>query len=625
MVFGVLFSHTTRQREIKGQQVAYKFIEDQIYQGHAYYNQCIFVERHRRRAYRRLVNTIPVLKPYRAREAAIQEQLNRCYDQINEEKIRQRSKQVTLPLVDAAITNLKKQLNKARNERKEKESLCLPQHPLVVAALTRVKEYAKHRSVELFDACRANGLGWHTANLYQKAIKQACSAKGLPKYRRWSGEGCIGIQLPESRHHEHNKILTKGGVRVADLFGTCKEVTIHEPDESRAFCRRPPVVCDLLYGFGMEHTGKAKRRRQQYKLELLVRLHRELPPEGVVTQIRIARVKDGRRFSHKIIFTVVQKPPATSVKTSIVAFDLGWRYNPKTNTLTVATTVDTNGNTHRFEVPSSILAAHTQLDELHRQRSILLDDLKQQLKTWSETTPPTPAWQQFLEDVNKLQKSRSQRRFVQLIYRWRDEYFVHNDEIFKSLEMWRQNDIRLFQHEARLTRRVVEHRKKLAYEFIKGMCRLHDELVFEDIDISQLAKRDNPSQRNRSIGAPGEFRELAMSVCHREGRRYRTVSAVNTTVTCHICGKKNNKRRWPDPAAQIFTCQYCGARWDRDINGATNVLFRACDEQNIPRPALRLLDSSAPVRVISPRPEIKQLAVKHTQNNKALAKQFATL
>ena len=120
------------------------------------------------------------------------------------------------------------------------------------------------------------------------------------------------------------------------------------------------------------------------------------------------------------------------------------------------------------------------------------------------------------------------------------------------------------------------------------LVRENDVIVIDDLNVAGLTRRPKPrpdpaggwvrngaaakARLNRSLGdvSPGEFRFMLEYKCARYGRQLIVVGRWNpSSKTCsaygHLLGTLSlSTRHWQ--------CPSCGARHDRDVNAAKNIL-----------------------------------------------------
>jgi putative transposase len=122
---------------------------------------------------------------------------------------------------------------------------------------------------------------------------------------------------------------------------------------------------------------------------------------------------------------------------------------------------------------------------------------------------------------------------------------------------------------ARAHRKVRNARRDFLRRASTGLVRANDVIMIEDLNVAGMV-RNRHLARAISSCAWGEFRRQLEYKCQRYGRRLVVIDRwYPSSKTCSACGHRLaeltlNTRQW--------TCPSCGARHDRDINAAKNIL-----------------------------------------------------
>jgi putative transposase len=141
---------------------------------------------------------------------------------------------------------------------------------------------------------------------------------------------------------------------------------------------------------------------------------------------------------------------------------------------------------------------------------------------------------------------------------------------------------------ARAHRKVRAARQDFLHKTSTRLVREHDLIVIEDLNVSGMTRRPKPKpdgkggyQRNGAAAKAGlsrsvldaGFGEFRRQLEYKAGRYGRTLTVIDrwypSSKTCSACGHLLaslglSTRHW--------TCPSCGARHDRDINAAKNIL-----------------------------------------------------
>lgn len=123
---------------------------------------------------------------------------------------------------------------------------------------------------------------------------------------------------------------------------------------------------------------------------------------------------------------------------------------------------------------------------------------------------------------------------------------------------------------AKLQKHLANKRKDFLHKLTTDLVRNYDVIVIEDIKAKKMI-RNSHLAKSISNAAWREFRIMLDYKCRWYGKQLIAVSPNYTSQECsnchHLDGKKTlDIREW--------TCSKCGARHDRDINAAQNILNR---------------------------------------------------
>jgi len=122
---------------------------------------------------------------------------------------------------------------------------------------------------------------------------------------------------------------------------------------------------------------------------------------------------------------------------------------------------------------------------------------------------------------------------------------------------------------ARAHRKVRNARQDFLHRASTGLVRGNDVIVIEDLAVANMVRNRRLARAISDCGW-GEFRRQLEYKCERYGRRLIVIDRwYPSSKTCSACGHllaelNLSTRHW--------TCPSCGARHDRDINAAQNIL-----------------------------------------------------
>jgi putative transposase len=122
---------------------------------------------------------------------------------------------------------------------------------------------------------------------------------------------------------------------------------------------------------------------------------------------------------------------------------------------------------------------------------------------------------------------------------------------------------------ARAHRKVRNTRSDFLHRASTGLVRHHDVIVIEDLNVSGMIRNRHLARAISDCGW-GEFRRQLEYKCERYGRRLVVIDRwYPSSKTCSACG---HLRADLSLSARQWRCPSCGARHDRDINAAKNIL-----------------------------------------------------
>jgi putative transposase len=122
---------------------------------------------------------------------------------------------------------------------------------------------------------------------------------------------------------------------------------------------------------------------------------------------------------------------------------------------------------------------------------------------------------------------------------------------------------------ARAHRKVRNARADFLHRASTRLVRENDMIVIEDLNVAGMVRNRHLARAISGCGW-GEFRRQLAYKCQRYGRRLVVIDRwYPSSKTCSACGH---------PLAELslgtrhWTCPSCGARHDRDVNAAKNIL-----------------------------------------------------
>lgn len=420
---------------------------------HRYYNNLIEIERNRRAAYREARSkVVPALSVLEEREAEIIEAANPLW---HAEYTFKRSKQT------AKLKQVREELKPFVTELKAVREAMKPLREVAKtnAQLQEEATAINERANEWQRAARkASGVFWGTYLLIEEAVKSACKPakrkKGEkkpprrdPKFKRWEGEGRIGVQL-------------QGRPTVEEvLAGESSYLQIQMTGEWKPAGKKHRKRKNGRWSVGRKRGGKSPvavvRLRvgtnggQPVYVTLPCVIDRPLRPGTVVTWawIKFFRIGPFTRYSLQLVLEhesfglpwcgeTWRERPAGITRTEakkqafldptyvprpqgsgIVAVDLGWRVL-KDGGLRIAYMVDDRGSSYELHLPESVVDRLKACWELQAVRDRYFEHMRDAFVSTDLSGLP-----KGLVKVQKQQvpKWRSQRRLAGLVRKLIDE------------------------------------------------------------------------------------------------------------------------------------------------------------------------------------------------------------
>jgi putative transposase len=122
---------------------------------------------------------------------------------------------------------------------------------------------------------------------------------------------------------------------------------------------------------------------------------------------------------------------------------------------------------------------------------------------------------------------------------------------------------------ARAHRKVRDARRDFLHRASTGLVRSHDVIVIEDLAVGNMVRNRHLARAISDCGW-GEFRRQLEYKCARYGRTLVVIDRwYPSSKTCSACGYLLAELCL---ATRHWTCPSCGARHDRDVNAAKNIL-----------------------------------------------------
>lgn len=576
-----------------------KAVRDQLHRAHRYQNVLIEIERERRTAYRAARTAAsPDLERLEKRVKELTDSIETQRREIKSLRKATRERTVhtaanrTLKLLQTERAQASKACKAERLRAAESPELRAGADAINTRATERVKE-ARNQS----------GLYWGTYLLIERAMEAAARGKDDPKFKRFRGDGRVGVQIQK-------------GMTVAELFsGEDTRLRIRPLPEGTWDTR--PGRRHALTGLQIR-IGSEKGKPVWATFEDLLQ-HRPLPEDGIIkwAWLKLERIGTRTRWTFQLTlesaaFIPRKHKPSTD---GIVAVNLGWRQKEDKMSLRVALAVDEAGVERELVMPSKLRGAILHSDHIRSVNDKIFDEARKELGAWMKTTPEhLPDW--VKEETEHLgawhahgKLVRVARRFEteltdegelgKLWHTWKVHRFQRGKDLYDSREtvtafaeerglaglkamafwlfVWLKKNDHLYNWEASERNRALGYRKDLYRNWAVGLAREYQTLLIEKFDLREVAERPRPEDnqdhvqaaaRARTHAAPSELRSALLAAFHGD---HVEQSADHNTLACKACGTVTDDM----PAdAVVITCPGCGSAHDQDRNNCENQLAR---------------------------------------------------
>lgn len=366
-------------------------------------------------------------------------------------------------------------------------------------------------------ARKLSDLYWGTYLLIEQAMDLARRSPEPPRFRRWTGEGAVAVQI------QH-------GMTTAELLaGADRRLQIDQrlqPVPGRGGKARPRVRLRL----GTDADG------DPIWGEWPVILHRPIPEEARIMWAKVVRRRVCGKDEWSLHLTVRLDAPPVRTGDRVVAVDLGWR---RLDDGTLRAGGWTDGTTSADVcVPPSVVARLRKADDIRSIRDRHLNEIRTALVQWRETAETLPAT--HAEALRWLPAWKSPARFAALARWWREQRMAGDETIVEALEAWRTRDRHLWLYETGCRRGALAHRRDTYRQLAAQLAATTDVLVIERLDLRVMAQIPGPdsereshprARAQRQAVAPSELRAACVQAVQARGGRVVTVAPTGPAAS----------------------------------------------------------------------------------------------
>jgi len=546
-------------------------VNEQIQLSHLLYNEYIYVERRRRKAYRKAQFAFQDIRDEHKLVTDIEFEAREVFKSYKKTRhlpsgASGKTPKVAVQKIYTILTKARKKLTDAIRSHIEELQ------PAYDEIDKKWGIYGSERKAKK----AVSGVFWGTELRISSAANQACNAKveyfdinGNPRnIVQWEhapafrdpdkdfegGLVCVQLQngiMPVSKVFNKDNI-ERGYLHIAPLPANAFDESL--PRSERAKLQRTTV--HLRVG----STGSGNRQPIWASWPLF--LHRALPEAKpgetppIITWATIVRKPWKQEFRYRWELQLTIETPVVLPKQfrNAVAINLGWR-QVEGGDLRVATWVDSDGNSGYQLLDDKRFRSRIRAVEQKRgYRDTCLSKLQGYLISHGV---PYSQW-------------RNLKRYEELQHQG-----TLAPDVQAHLDAWMEEDHHHWRYESGSRRGALRYRKEIYRLFALEMAEKYDVIVIEKYNIKNIAEDEDrlkePSAQ-RVEGSPSEARQIIRSTAPQHGCLILEGDSKKATQHCNVCGCEDP---W-DAAPQIeHHCTGCDTVWDQDINNAKNMLDRA--------------------------------------------------
>ncbi len=533
-------------------------VSDQIYLAHRYKNTLTEISREGRAAVRLAMRKHGDVDAIQTRIETLDTELKKARMLARAQNQKTRSKSVTSEQKQC-IKNLTEKLRALRKELKAAKVAC-KEDPEVCAAIEVANETTNQK---IRDARAVCNVYWGTYLQIEAAAKQARSGKMDPQFARWSGSGKVSVQL-------------QGGLPVDDIFGSDTRIQI-APVSQEAWLspvrgdRRRKSRTHLRF-----RVGSDKNKKPIWASWPMI-MHRPLPEGGQIKWAHVTRRREGRHDRWELHIVVDYEPKIRHNGEGIIAVHFGWRVLEEG--LRVSYSLDKSGKEDQMLLDPAISEGIKKTDDLRSIRDKQLDEFRPKLVEWIKSTT-IPEW--VVETCQFIDRWKSTKRFRSLHYKWREQRFAGDEEIFTLLDTWYRKDIHLMDWEVNQRRKSLVRRKEQYRIWAAHIARTYKTVIIDCYDLREIVRRIEKEEsddvyiataaHNRFLASISECREVLEQACASHGATCLKIKTSPTTIICHNCDHKQEFMALERIKNIGYECENCDMYWDFDSNAVHNLM-----------------------------------------------------
>lgn len=467
---------------------------EQLFLAHRYQNELTAISLEARTRYREARARIPELAPVEQEYETLDKRVDDLLTEMKQTNASVRGRVRDASLVEE-VKRLKAQRRLVGKRRKELRE-ALKADPTFAAGVERINEDKARQHKERRAAC---GVYWGTYLLREKSMEQAEKSATDPKFRRFSREGRVGVQL------QHGLTLT-------EAYG-CEDTRLRisplPPDQWSTRSGRRHARTTVRMRVGSDGRAPVWAAFQ-------IIMHRPLPADARIMWAWILVQRVGTDTKYQLQLAVESKDFERALpRGPAVAIDFGWRVEPEG--IAVALAVDERGGQRSLVLPRVV---HERLDHADSLRGVAdrnFDAARADLVAWMRGRQHPPAW--LVEATQHIHAWHSHARLARIAYQWR-EHLADADQseldVAERLEAWRRQNRHLYQWESHERAKAIGRRKDIYRNWVAELRKEYSHVVIEKLNLRDLARNAPPDEdargdythRTRVVAAPSSLRDM---------------------------------------------------------------------------------------------------------------------
>lgn len=425
-------------------------------------------------------------------------------------------------------------------------------------------------SYEKIRAARAaSNLYWGNYLLVENSAEEF--RRGAPpKYRRFTGEGSIGVQLQGGASEDEVvessntrlRVVRRDPPKIVSKKGVELKVSTH-PERYREVWMR---------------IGSLATQRDPEWVRVPMIWHRDLPTGARIKWATISRKFVGGKERWSLLLTIdvpeASVRPENLATTGACGIDIGYRVMSNGSQRIAIASGDDN-DVHELRIDAGMVKEWLKCRDIRSIRDTNFNLAREKLVVWLKDQTNLPHW---LADVAPhLHSWRSTQRFSQLVYDWNvyRPQVPNEESILPILVDWRKREEHLYQYESQLRDQLLARRKHLYRNWMAMLRSKYATCYIEQMDlrdaIHDTLRNEEEQEVMSNQRASAAFASLSelRNVIKGCGMVVHEVKAAHTTTMCHVC---HNITDIDAEHHLQHTCEHCGAHWDQDVNAARNIL-----------------------------------------------------